>query len=52
MMDEAGVDRAVIVPPTLEGRAARLRTGGGETLSGSLRHHGAAPLFRQVFAAE
>ena len=40
MIDDAGVDRVVIVPPTLEGHARRLRPGGGAPLSGPLRHHG------------
>jgi hypothetical protein len=33
MMDEAGVDRAVIVPPVLAGRPQRLCARGGEALS-------------------
>ena len=40
MMDEAGVDRVVIVPPTLEGTSLDYAQEAVEALSRSLRDHG------------
>ena len=42
LMDEAGVDRAVIVPPTLRATAS-ITARSGEALSRSLRRHGPHP---------
>ena len=43
MMDEAGVDRAVIVPPSWPGDRNDYAHRGGEAISQALRHHGAHP---------
>jgi L-fuconolactonase len=44
LMDEAGVDRAVIVAAVLAGRPQRLRHRGRQAVSRSLRGHGPHPL--------
>jgi hypothetical protein len=40
LMDEAGVERAVVVPPSWPGRSQRLRRGSRAALSGPLGGHG------------